>query len=312
MTSDGRQRRRTLFGGLLIAGLLGTAVLIFLLEGIVASFEDKYRIVAVMPAAPGVIDGTPVWVSGSEVGEVRSVGFMQSNSDTLANVAVTLELPEHVASQVRADSRVRLASSSIIGGAVIDIAPGTAAAPLLGPGDTLRAGSVLTAELLIGRAAATRADMDTLLIEVRRLTPLLSARMQGTRRALTSMQLAMGEAGRISQDLRTGPGIATLRDPAFSASLQRARGHVAAMPALLERMRQRSGQAGEVVAALGRLRTRTDSLSAQLTSLTLSAENGTLMRLQQDTALLRALHAAQASLDSLMVEARRRPLQFVF
>ncbi|HSJ09710.1 MAG TPA: MlaD family protein [Longimicrobiales bacterium] len=312
MSREGRQIRRTVAGVLIIAALTGAAVLIFFLDAILASFEKRYAIVALMPAAPAVIDGTPVWVGGKEVGAVTGIAFVNSPQDTMANIALTLELPLDVASQVRADSRLRLTSARMIGTPVIDIAPGSPAAPVLGPGDTLRPANAVTAEVIMRRAATVKADLDTLLVDIRRIAPVFAARMTGTRRALADIQVSIAEVGRMSDDLETGAGLATLRDPAFAASLARARSHVAAMPGLIERMQQRSADAAEIGGALTRLQTRADSLSAQLALVALRTENGTLMRLQRDTALIRAMNAARAELDSLMAEARRNPLRFVF
>jgi len=312
METEVRQRRRVLLGAVIIAALLATAVVIFVLDSVVRSFEKRYTIVAVLPSAAGIIDGTPVWVGGTEVGEVTGIAFLPGSTDTLANVALTLEIPRALAQQVRADSDVQLAAARLIGSRVVNIEPGTAAAAQLAAGDTLRPAPRPTPMALMQRAGSVNAALDTVMLEMRALAPQFTERMADTRRALAGMQLAMAEAGAIAGDLRTGAGMATLRDPAFAASLQRAQAHMAALPQLIEGMRARGADFGDVAAALARLQLRADSLSAQLAIVAERTQNGTLQRLQQDTALQRAMNGARAALDSLMAEARRRPLRFVF
>jgi hypothetical protein len=314
MVKDTRQRRRVLYGSLLIAGLVGLAFLIFFLDDLFSAFEKNYSITALVPDAPGIAPGTPVWIGGKEVGGVLRVAILPTSIDTLGRVAVTLELPVWVREQVRTDSRVRLTSVSMMSEAVIDILPGSAAAPMLQPGDTLRLDARLSAVELTDRAAALRTEMDTVVSALRALAPAASARMEQTRRIVERLDGAMQEVQQIRADLAANPGLARIRGPEFQASLERARDHAAELPDMIESARQRAEGAGEVRAALGRLQLRADTLVAQLDAAAamLQQSEGFVGRFQQDTALIRAVNGARASLDSLIAEARRNPLRFVF
>jgi phospholipid/cholesterol/gamma-HCH transport system substrate-binding protein len=312
--SDPRQRRRTLLGMLIILGLVGAAMLVFFLDAIIGAFHRRYEIVALVPDAPGVAAGTPVWVGGKEVGSVVTVAILPSSADTLGRVAVTLLLPRHVQPQVRTDSRVRLTSASLMSEAAIDIVPGSAAAAALAEGDTLRTVPGLTREQLTQQAAAVREDLRAVLASVQELAPLIGERMEATRRAFAGLDAAMVEARQIQAGLRSNPGVELLRDPAFRQSLEQARGHAAELPATFARLQDRAGAAGEVRVAIARLQARADSLAAQLDAAAalLDQPAGTLGRLQHDDALGNAIDAARASLDSLVAEVRRNPLRFVF
>jgi hypothetical protein len=124
----------------------------------------------------------------------------------------------------------------------------------------------------------------------------------------------MLEARQLQSDLEANPGMALLRDPSFAASLERTRGHAAELPLMLGRLRDSTGPAVQVQAAIARLQLRADSLSTQLAAATAALDNpnGTLSRMQQDTAIMRAVNAARAELDSLMADMRRNPLRYVF
>lgn len=308
--------RRSVAGALLILLLVAGALLVFFSADIVNAFQRTYTIHVVMESAPGLVEDAPVWVSGKPVGTVRSVGFvpMDAGSPYANGVIATLELPREISAQVRADSRVRLTTERLIGTPLVDIQAGTAAAPVLGEGDTLTAAPHATPEELMARAGALRQEMDTVLLAVNRLRPLLSRRMNDAQQSLASAQAAMAEAGRLTTDLRSGAGLAALRDPAFSASLASAQSNVQQLPAMFDRLGVQVAAAGEVGAAVARLRTRADSLNATLAALAARMQdtNGSAWRFQQDSALARALRGAQAQLDSLIAEARSNPLRFVF
>jgi phospholipid/cholesterol/gamma-HCH transport system substrate-binding protein len=309
-----RQTRRTLFGLAIIGGLAGAALLVFFLGDIITAFQRRYDIVALVPDAPGIAPGTPVWVSGREVGTVRKVAILPSSADSMGRIAVTLDLPRKVQSQVRSDSRVRVTSVSMISEAVIDILPGTPGWPELLKGDTLRTDPRPTREQIMAQASRLRAQLTPLLEEARELAPLASLRMEQAQLAFAGMDGAMAELRRMQADMRANPGLALVRDPAFQRSLEDARNHAAALPATFATLQQRLGTAGEVGEAVGRLRTRADTLVAELEAAAalLDQSAGTLGRLQNDAALQRAVGAARASLDSLMAEVRRNPLRFVF
>jgi ABC-type transporter Mla subunit MlaD len=314
MVKDTRQRRRVLYGGLLIAGLVSTAVLIFFLDDIVDAFRKNYEITALVPDAPGIASGTPVWVGGREVGIVRTVAILPTSLDTLGRVAVTLELPTGVQEQVRKDSRIRITAISMMSPAAIDIVPGTAAAPRLAPGDTLRLEVRPSAQQIAARAAALRKEMDTVFGALAAISPVASARMEQTRRVSLQLEAAMAEVQQVRAELAANPGVALLNDPAFRASIERARAQVAGLPALFASAQERAASTADVRLAFGQLQVRADTLAAQLAAAAALLDNpdGFIGRSQQDTALARAVNGARLSLDSLMAEVRRNPLRFVF
>jgi ABC-type transporter Mla subunit MlaD len=314
MDMQARQGRRPLYGGLIIVGIVATALLIFFLDDLRGMFERRYTIVALVPDAPGLAAGSPVWVGGKLVGEVKQVGFMPSGADTLDRVWVTLRLPTHVQPQVREDSRVRLTATSLIGESVVDILPGSIAAPILAPGDTLRIRARPTADGVTRRAGVVRGQLDTLLLTVAELTPLARQRLDALQVSFARLDGARVEVERIRADLAANPGAALLRDTAFTASLERARRHAADIPAAVADLGEQFRLTGDMGPAWTRLQARADTLRSQLAAAEAMLDNtdGFVGRFGQDAALRNAIGAARASLDSLVTEARRNPLRFVF
>ena len=121
------------------------------------------------------------------------------------------------------------------------------------------------------------------------------------------------EAVALRNSLESGAGIATLRDPAFAAALQRAQATAAQLPDVFAQMSTRAGEVKEIKAAVARLQLRADSLRTQLAAASslLGTGNGSLTRFQQDSALIRAIAKARMDLDSLIAEAKRNPLRFI-
>lgn len=277
-----------------------------------AALERRYSVVVVLDRAPGLINGSPVWVGGKEVGRVKSVGFLPGGTDTIVRVAVTVELPRSARTQVRTDSRARLTAARLIGEQVIDLQPGTPAARVLRQGDTLRMLTQRSARDLAAQAAALRAHVDSTLRNAQQLGPSVRARIVDTDRALASLLAAIADARRLQSSLAGSSALAALRDTAFTGSLQRSREHAAALQLLLREGTQRDTLQGEVRTAMARLRVRADSLSALLDAAASSMSGGFLLRAQRDSALLRAVTAARAQLDSLIAETKRNPFRFFF
>lgn len=314
MAAQPRQRRRVLFGALILCALIGGAVLVFFLEDILGRFDREYVIHVVLPGATGLAAESPVWVSGREVGRIASIGLLPSRSDSLARVVLAVELPVGIREQVRRDSDVRLTSVGPMSEVVVDILAGSAAAPVLPPGDTLRQGHVPTPAQLTAQAAVVKEDLAVALADLQAQTPAIRARLQETERAFAGLERVMSEARELQLSLDANPGYALLQSPSFAAAMEGTRSHAAELPVMIGRLRDSTGPAAEVRAALTRLQARADSLRVQLVAAeaALNNPNGTLSRMQQDTAITRALNAARAELDSLIADMRSNPLRYVF
>jgi phospholipid/cholesterol/gamma-HCH transport system substrate-binding protein len=309
-----RHTRRLVLGSLIIFLLFAGSLLIFFMDDLLAAFDRTYPLYVVMPGATGLVAESPVWVSGREVGRVTSIGLLPAGNDTLARILISVELPVSVQSQVRTDSEVRLTSIGPISERVVDISAGSAAAAVIASGDTLLQATQVTGLQLTDRALIVKANLDTALAALQTHAPAIRARLQQTERAFAGLEAVMGEAGRLQIDLDANPGMALLRDPSFAASLEATRAHAAELPLLIGRLRDSTGPAAEVRTALARLQLRADSVQVQLAAAAAALDNpnGTLARIRQDTALLRALNDARAQLDSLIADMRSNPLRYVY
>lgn len=304
-----RQRRRTTIGLLLIGVIFVLAVLIFLLDPLRRALRDDVELVALFPTAPNVTPGAAVWIAGHEAGEVEALEFLPLSGDSTPRLAVLLRLPRERLVNVRADATVQITSSSLAGDAAVDILPGSASAPPMQPGDTLFAEDALTAAQLRARIAAVRSAADSLRLESGPLAAAARERMVALTHVQTGFARAQARLDELSRSIANSPAASM----AASDDVERA----------LERLRLASATVTDATAAEGGIRRaiaafeplgqHTAELRARLDSLVApGGPNGTLVRLQNDSALAVALRRTRAELDSLIADARANPFRYVF
>lgn len=315
MPSNGRAQRRTLLGTILVLGMFALALTIFFLDRLIGAFENRTTIVAVLPAAPNLVQGTPVWIAGEHVGTVRRIEFRPASIGPEQRVALTLEIPERLRALLGPGTTVRLTSARLIGESVVDIVPGPPGGSPLAEGDTIAGREALQVSDLIDRMRVARAGFELLARDFAALAA--SPALRDGR--LAAVQARFAAVGRELASLRAASGDGTIarlmRDPALGASLDALGVRARQMLAVLGESRSdRSAEATAVAAAFRALAADADSLSADIARLREEADSaaGTLPRLASDSALALALRRVQAQLDSLIQEARSNPFRFVF
>jgi hypothetical protein len=305
------QGRRVLMGTLLIAVLVVAAAAIFVLDDLVRRFEGRTTIVAVLPDAPGITRGAPVWIAGERVGRVRRVEFHSGRQGEAGRVAVELEIPERLRSQIGVDTYARITSARLIGEPVIDLVPGGDAADA--GTDTVAGRVIVDRDALMEQAAFVRARFDSLAATLQALSGGSAWSDGGAARLQQRFAAVSREVRELRVASRGGSIALLLGDPDLRA-------RVDSLFATAARIRAAFGEAGtgqraqigRVGSALNELAGRADSLSAAVGRLRTTQTQGTLGRFAADSALTVALRQLQVQLDSLVTEARRDPLRFVF
>jgi ABC-type transporter Mla subunit MlaD len=315
MPSNGRERRRTLLGSMLIAGLLAAAAVIFFLDRLIGAFENRTPIVAVLPNAPGVVPGTPVWIAGERVGRVRRIEFRPARIPPEERVALTLEIPERLRAHLGPGTTVRLTSARMIGERVVDIVPGPAGGAPLAGGDTLRGGELLEVTDIVDRLRVVRAGFEMLADDFSGLAgmpALRDGRMRAVRERFAAVSRELAEL----RAAAAGGSLARLLgDSALAASVQSLGTRTGQLRVLLgDARRDRTQEADALAAAFRELAADADAVSRDIGRMRALADSaaGTLPRFAADSALTLALRRVQAQLDSLIQEARSNPFRFVF
>jgi len=308
-----RQDRRAVAGTLIVFGLIALGLAIFYLDVIQRALRSTYSVHVLLPDAQGIRPGTPVTVAGIAAGRVTRIALAPVNSDSLAKAVLTLELGTAVRPQVRRDSDVLLRRVRLIGDPFVDVMPGSLAADVLPPGDTLRGRLRPTAAATLARTRDLGAAYDSLHGATQRLALAWRATQPAAAAAARRAAAAQAQLRILDRAYRTGPLAARPQDQQWRATIGRTRAGAAEIRSLFRR-----GLGSPAAAALGpetaRLAARADTLALELGRLeaALAAPGGVPAPFGRDTTLARALRAARAELDSLVAETRRNPLRFFF
>ena len=121
--------------GLVIAAALAILMVTTLYitrEGGLPLIGGQYTVSSYLRDVNGLKAGSPVHLSGVEVGSVRRVEFAEVGAP--APVRVTLTLRTDVQERIREDSLITVGSLGVLGEKLLEIEPGTDAAPVVPDG----------------------------------------------------------------------------------------------------------------------------------------------------------------------------------
>lgn len=315
MNGERSQKREAVRGGL----ALGILVLLFLavffaadVRRMLTPSDDLY---VLMPSAAGLRSGSLVWIAGQTVGEVQDIDVRPPGSDSLERVLVRVEVEHRHLEHIRADSEVRVTSFRVIGDPVLDITPGDPALPAIAPGDTLRFRASASPEAALRRAVSLQESLEQLLAETREVSAHAQDRSAQAARVGRQLAVSARELRAFIVSVQEG-ALNRLTEPEFQEVITRLGETVDDVRNSFAGASQRARAArAEVAPVLERLTARADTISAAIAQLqqAVNAEGGGLLvRAQRDSAIVKALHGAQAQLDSLVAETRRNPLRFWF
>lgn len=315
MAIERSQKREATMGIIAVAVLVFGFFLIFFLADIRRFFTPRETLYVLMPSAAGLQSAAEVWIAGQPVGEVDDIQVRPPGVDSLERVVVRVSVERRHLEHVRKDSEARITSFRMIGDPVLDITPGTPSRPAIEPNDTLRMRTVGTPAVAIAKAMSLRNSLQELVAQSKTISANarersvqaidMSERLMGTAREMKSLTDAIDNGA-----------FNVLGDPEFKRT-------VGSISALMGELRNSFSRAADraraarsdAEPALRRLTARADTISAQIALLQTaiaSGGGGLLVRVQTDSAIFKALHGAQAQMDSLIAETKRNPTRFWF
>lgn len=313
-TRQARERRRVVAGFTIIAALLATAAAIFLLDRIRLWLRDTYTVVGVFHEIGRVDEGTTVWLAGVPVGRVADVELIPPERSTGAGYAVLLEIPVENRELVREDSELRIVRPSFTGRPIVEILPGTLAAPVLAPGDTLYADPPIHARALLDDALALARSVDSLRAEAAAVDSLLRLRAPVLDQLATRLDAAGQELATLAHSLDHGPLGDFLNDREWRTALARIRETAGAIEVAVEARiaTLRDAPLGRRLDAFAERARDLQLRVARLESILDEEPLGFATRYRQDPAIQEALAGIRAQIDSLVQETRKRPWRFFF
>jgi ABC-type transporter Mla subunit MlaD len=308
---------RALLPGVLIVLLLAAftvSVIVFARVG--RLHGDTYRLYLLTDAARGVIKGTEVWLAGQKVGLVAAIRFVPPGRDTLARLAIELELLEKVQDLIREDSFGQIRSGgSLIGAPVVYITPGTSSTRALPSGDTVVAKPQVDTEGLTSAVALAGRELPVVMREARQV--------RDDMRRATSRLSELQDDGGVSVEV-VGSRAAGLTRRATSGQgalpqLARERTVMARVSSAMRSADTIRALLGSDASNLGRFK-RDSTLAREIASVrdevsilrgVIAQSRGTAGRLANDKAVTDALASVEKELTRTIEDIKRDPLRYV-
>ena len=315
MPAERSQKRQALLGGLAMGGLTLLFLAVFFAADVGQLFTPSDDFYVLMPSAAGLGEGSLVWIAGQTVGEVKRIDVRPPSSDSLRRVLVHIEVERRYREHVRVNSEARVTSFRVIGDPVLDLTPGDPALPGVAPGDTLLFRAQGSPAAAMQRAVSLHNSLRALLAESKQMSTSARGRSAQARRVGRQLATTARELRAFTLSVQAG-ALNTFSDPQFNRILANLGETVRELEASFTRALQHARTSRtEAAPALASLTARADTISAAITQLQRAIEaggGGLLVRAQTDSAIVKALHGAQAQLDSLVAETKRNPLRFWF
>lgn len=259
-------------GAMILAALLILGVAVYKVGKTNNMFGSRFRLIAFVPNASGIVPGGSVLVAGQLAGTVKDIQFLPVDYDTTRNLRLVLSVDKDLEPQVRRDSKANIRTLGLLGDKVVDITVGTPRYPALADGDTITVTPSLDYDQVLAQASSAVGDMVALTHDMRTITGGI-VRGEGTvGQLVTNRQLYDQLNGTLS---RANTMLARLQNPNGTV------GRMLDDPTLYNRLT-------DVIAS-------TDSLVVAV-----NRKNGTVGRLLSDTALYVNLIGITKGADSLM------------
>jgi phospholipid/cholesterol/gamma-HCH transport system substrate-binding protein len=312
--------RHARVGLLILVALLIAAYAIFRVGDLMGVFESQYELVTFAPSANGLPQGAAITLAGQRVGQVKEIRFLRPGRGGENNLEIRMSVARDVAEHIRADSRVFMRTQGLLGDRFLDIQPGSTAARVLQPGDTVPLVPPTDLDEMLATAATALERANLILGNVAVMTSGLTQGEGTLGRLLTDdalyreVTVATREVRGIMAEVNGADGTLgrLIRDPALYQEL---RGAVA-----------RADSLGGVILAgegtLGRL-LRDDALYDEVLGAVRSADaavagmgdwltgmrqgEGTLQRLLTDPALYDEFLKAIVDVQNLIADVRTNP-----
>lgn len=217
--------RTAIVGAFVVGGLLLFAAGLFMIGDRRLLFADQFEVFTAMSKVSGLEVGTKVLVAGMDAGEVLEINVPPKPSEKFL---VKMRLREDLHHLVRTDSVCSVQTDGLVGGAFVQISPGSDSAPVIAPGQTLEGRDMIefadliqegrdtfrtvtvevmelkddVSEAIVAATAATK-TVDAVILET---GEELQAMMKTGSRAVEDIRTTLAEAQRIVKNVQAGQG----------------------------------------------------------------------------------------------------------
>lgn len=278
---------------------------------------DRIRLYALVGEARGVLKGSEVWLMGQKIGKITGIRFRSPNeSDTTTRVMVEMEVLDKYRPAMHRDAVAQIRpGGSMIGAMVLYLSSGSAAAPIIRDGDTVRGKPQSDAESATAQFGAAARELPAIVGNVKTIRSELAS-SGGTIGAVMNggvqrapLQSAMASVGRLRRRLSDERGsMGRILNGELGARAQRVVARADSVRALV----------GSSSTSLGRFR-RDSSLMTEVAGIrdevakvraSLADSRGTAGRIAGDSAVFSALGDVHREMTLLLADLKKHPLRY--
>ena len=225
-------------------------------------FDAKAEFHCYFKNTNGMLPGSPVWMSGVEVGSVKSVKFINLSPDQ--QVVVTCRINKEYWPMLTSDCKVQLGTIGLIGDKYVEIIPGTKGLPTIIEGDMIETADVGDAQQMFSKGEKVFDQVGSLIT--------------GLEGVISRIEKGEGSLGMLA------------KDDAFYVETTALMSSLIRLSAELQKNQER------VTVSLENMAGSVAELSDQV-----KTNSGTLGKLMTDPALYDNLSAATDKLDNVMM-----------
>jgi phospholipid/cholesterol/gamma-HCH transport system substrate-binding protein len=279
---------------------------------------DTIHVYAAMGEARGILKGSEVWLLGQKIGNVTAVRFQSpSRSDTTSRLVIEMELLDRQRDVIHRDAVAQIRSGgTVIGAVVVALSPGSAGAPPLRDGDTIRVRPQPDVEDAKAQLGAVTSELPTIIANVKAIRSELGsgegtagAMLNGAAARAATVDTLGSRIARLKRRLAASRGTGrAVMDGDLRTRMQRAMARADSVRALLSSSRTSLGRFRRDSTLAADVADIRDELASVRTSL--AESRGTAGRVLHDSAVFDALGEVHRQMALLVADLKKHPLRY--
>ncbi len=268
-------------------------------------FDPKGKFVCYFRNVGGLVAGSPVWMSGVEVGNVKSVDFV--SLDSMRQVEVVCRVKKSVWNLLTKDARVQLGTIGFLGDKYVEVIPGTRGGPAIEEMQVIETIDVGDASAMFKAGEEAIDDARSFVVGLDTVLARMN-RGEGTLGQIATDDKLYQEMTRLLSRLTALTSDLQKNQESIVSSLERTANSIGN---LSEKVDQNAGTIGRLVndpALYDNLSASTAKLDTLLHKI--NAAEGNLGLLVNDTALYSEMTDLMARLNNLITDIQDNPRKY--
>ena len=165
MKRSGRIKWGNMWVGIIITFAIAMLLYSSFRGGGTSIFETKDNLTCYFANVNGLVKGAPVWLGGVEVGNVKSVKFV--NLSAQRRIKAEISVKKSVWEFITTDSKVKLGTIGLLGDKYVEVIPGTKGLPIKAPGTEIEVLDAAGLDAMVAKAPSITGSVDTLLANMK-------------------------------------------------------------------------------------------------------------------------------------------------